>query len=101
MIRDAWRIWIVVSVTWRLFALQLSPVLGTVIDVQDFDGFNFHSIDHNVWERCKRQFSCAATVAGSTQVGCGFEGTNALVNRADGRLGKMRIVLLQVILDAL
>jgi hypothetical protein len=48
----------------------LLPGLGAVIDVQDFYGFGFHSIDHNVRERCHDQFSCAATVAGSAAVGC-------------------------------
>ena len=33
-----------------------------------------------------------ATVAGSAPVGCGFRGTNALVNRSHGRLGKMWVV---------
>jgi len=29
----------------------MSPILGTVIDVQDFDGFRFDRIDHDIRER--------------------------------------------------
>jgi hypothetical protein len=77
----------------------LAPVLGAVVDVQDFDGFGIHSIDHNVRERCNSQFSCAATVAGSAPVGCSLKGTNVLVNRSHGRLAKMRVMVFQIILD--
>ena len=80
---------------------QSSPILGAVIDVQDFDGFSLHCIDDNVRERCNRQFSCAAAVAGSAPVGCGFKGTNTLVDRSHGRLGKVRVVLFKIILDGL
>jgi hypothetical protein len=72
-----------------------------MIDVQDFDGLGFHSINHNVRERCNDQFSCAAAVAGSTPVGCCLKGTNALVNRSHGRLGKMRVMVFQIVLDGL
>src|SRR5713101_9439775 len=41
-----------------------APVLRTVIDMQDFDSFSFHGIDHDVRERRKRQFFGAAPVAG-------------------------------------
>jgi hypothetical protein len=70
-----------------------------VVNVQDFDGFSFHGIDP-VGEWCKQQFSRTATVAGPASVGCGFKGTDAVVNRPHSRLRKMRIVLFEIILDA-
>ena len=32
-------------------AKPLAPVLCTVVDVQDFDGFAINSVNHNVWKR--------------------------------------------------
>jgi len=52
----------------RGISLTSAPVLRTVIDVQDFDGFSFHRVDHNVGERRNRKLSCAAAVAGSAPV---------------------------------
>jgi hypothetical protein len=39
-----------------------------MIDMQDFDGFSFHGIDHEVRERCKRELFGAAPVAGPASV---------------------------------
>ena len=49
---------------------ELSPILRTAMDVQDFDGVSFHRVDHHARDRRKRKFSCAAAVAGSAPVGC-------------------------------
>jgi len=76
-------------------------VLGAVIDVQDFNGFSFNRVDNDVRKRCKREFSCAATMAGSASVRRRFEGTDTLVNRPHRWLGKVREMLLKVVLDAL
>ena len=80
---------------------RLSPILRTVIDVQDFDGFSFHRVDHDVGERRKRQFSCAVPVAGSASVGCCSKRADTLVNRPHGRFRKVGIVPVEIILDAL
>src|ERR1035437_1136833 len=93
------------TMRWRILrsevGYRLSPILRTVIDVQDFDGFSFHRVDHDVGERRHRQFSCAASLAGSASVGFCFERADALVNRPYGRFRKVGIVPVEIILDAL
>jgi len=72
-----------------------------MIDVQDVHGFSLDRVHNYVGERRKGELSCAATVTGSAQIGRGFESTDPLVNRPDSRFREVRVVPLEVILDAL
>lgn len=78
-----------------------SPVLRTVIDMQNFDGVSFHGIDYDIRERRQREFSCATSVAGPASVGEGFQKADTLIDCPHGRFCKMRVVLLQIVLDVL
>jgi hypothetical protein len=69
------------------------------MNVQDFDGFSFHRLDHYIGERRKRKFSGATAMAGSTPIWGGLEGTDSLIDNAHGQFRKIRIVLLQITLD--
>src|ERR1019366_4861563 len=91
---------VILVIVRREVGHRLSPILRTVIDVQDFDGFGFQRVDHDVGEWRKRQFSCAVPMAGSASVGCGLKRADSLVNRPHGRFRKVRIVRVEIILDA-
>jgi hypothetical protein len=78
---------------------RLTPILCAMMNVQDFHRLGFDCIDNNVGKRSQWEFSCATPVSGPAKVRCGFQRSNALVNRADGRFGKLGIVTGEVILD--
>jgi hypothetical protein len=71
------------------------------MNVENFDGFSFHRVDDDIREWRKREFPCAATMARSTAIGRGYQGTNALVDCPDGWFRKLRIILLQIVFDVL
>ena len=72
-----------------------------MINVQDLDGLGSHRIDDNVRKRCQRQFSCLYAVTKPSAVRRYFQRADALVDCSHGRFGEMRVVLLQIVLDAL
>ena len=49
---------------------SLTPILRTVMDVQDFDGLSFHQVDNDVGQRRQHEFSRAGALAESAPVGC-------------------------------
>ena len=80
--------------------LCLLPVLCPVVDMEYFDGFRLHCINDDVGKRRKRQFSCAAAMAGPAPVRGGSEGTDTLIDCPDSGLRKLRVVPLKIGFDA-
>src|ERR1700678_604336 len=73
---------------------RLAPILRSVVDVQDFDRFSFHRVEHYVGQRNNRKFSCASVVAGSTLIGRCLQRMDSLVDCAYRWFSEMRVVLL-------
>lgn len=71
------------------------------MDVQDFDGVSFYGIDHHVRQRGKGQFFGAGAVARPAKVRGALEGKNTLIDAPNRWFGKLRVVLLQLVLDIL
>jgi hypothetical protein len=69
-----------------------SPILRTVMNVQDFDGVGFHRVDHDVGERRERKFSCAFAVAGSAPIRRAVEGNEYTGDGPDGWFFKARVM---------
>jgi len=80
---------------------ESAPILCSVVYVQDFNGLRLYCVHDNVRKRRKRQLPCAASEAGSAFVRCGFKRADTQINRSDGWLGKLRVVLLEIGFDAL
>ena len=71
-----------------------APVLCTVIDMQDFEGFCFHRIHDDVREWAKRQLSGTAAMALPAPVWRLFQKSDLVVDLPDRGLCELRMVLL-------
>ena len=69
--------------------------------MHDLDGVSFHGMHDDVGQGRKRQFPGTAAMAGSADVRHFLQRAGAVVNRSDGVFGKLRVVLVQIILDVL
>ena len=79
----------------------LRPVLSAVINPQDFDALLLHTVNGDIGEGRKQDFSGGFLASGAATVRPLFQGTDGLVQFAYGRLLIVGMVFFEVIADAL
>ena len=79
----------------------LGPVLCAVIDAQDFKGLSPDAVNRDVGQGREHNLAGAVLAAGSASVRRLFQRAYGVVNLPQGGLPVMRVVLLEVIANAL
>jgi len=70
------------------------------MDMQDFNGLSLYRINRNVRERGKHEFASAFAMTRPATAWRGLQRLDPLIDSPNGRLGKLRMVLLQIAVDA-
>jgi hypothetical protein len=77
------------------------PVLSAVINPQDFDALLPHAINSNVGQGWEQELPRSFLASDTAKMRPLFEGLDGAIHFANGRLLVMRMVLFEIIADAL
>jgi hypothetical protein len=81
--------------------LGLRPVLSAVINPQDFDALLLHAIDSDIGQGREGKLSGSFLASDTATVRLLFQGLASSIHFAQGRLPVVRMVVFEVITNAL